>query len=153
MSIHWKNPQAAVALGLACLLLGTGSWAQPGPFSSSLDYSGAELFQRFCAACHGESARGDGPVASSFALPVPDLTRLSQRRGGEFPANEVREMVDGRSPVMAHGPRQMPVWGYEFWVEEGADVEAEARSRDMIGRIVAYLADIQVEQRGGSPPL
>jgi mono/diheme cytochrome c family protein len=120
------------------------AYAQPGPFMTAADYSGAELFLRFCAACHGESAQGDGPVAGSFAAPVPDLTRLSARRGGEFPANEVREVIDGRSPMVAHGLRQMPVWGYEFWIDEGADRDAEARSREIIARLVAYLADIQV---------
>ena len=28
------------------------------------DYSGAELFERFCASCHGSEARGNGPVAA-----------------------------------------------------------------------------------------
>jgi mono/diheme cytochrome c family protein len=121
---------------------------QPGVFAQYEDYSGTELFERFCAACHGESAQGDGPVAASLAVPVPDLTRLSQRRAGTFPANEVREIIDGRSPIMAHGPRQMPVWGYEFWIEEGADVDAEVRSREMIARIVRYLAEIQLPDGG-----
>jgi mono/diheme cytochrome c family protein len=30
------------------------------------EYSGEETFLRYCAACHGEKARGDGPVASAI---------------------------------------------------------------------------------------
>ena len=139
---------SGVYLGaVLCVLAGGAARAQPGAFTQYADYSGAELYMRFCAACHGESARGDGPVAATMALPVPDLTRLSAQRAGEFPANEIREVIDGRSPVMAHGPRQMPVWGYELWIEEGADIEAEARSREMIARIVRFLAEIQQLER------
>lgn len=105
--------------------------------------SGEELFQRFCSACHGPEGRGDGPVASSLSVLVPDLTRLNQRHGDQFPAAEVREIIDGRSFVIAHGTRVMPVWGYEFWVEEGADVVAEEDARIMIDRLVDYLSSIQ----------
>jgi len=109
------------------------------------DYSGEELFQRFCASCHGESARGDGPVAQGLATVVPDLTAI-ERRYGEFPAARVRESIDGRGIVItAHGPRAMPVWGYEFWVEEGADIVAEDQARETIDRLVDYLRSIQRE--------
>ncbi|MGD8324484.1 MAG: cytochrome c [Gammaproteobacteria bacterium] len=107
------------------------------------DYSGAELFARYCAACHGDSGMGDGPVAASLVKVVPDLTRLSERAGGEFPVVRVAETIDGRSPVVAHGTRRMPVWGLEFWIEEGGDIEAEAQARRMIARLIDYLESIQ----------
>ena len=119
-------------------LVGSAAYAQG--FAA---YSGEELFQRFCAACHGAEGRGDGPVASSLAVLVPDLTRLYQRRGNMFPAAEIREVIDGRSVVIAHGTRYMPVWGYEFWLEEGADVVAEEEARIMIDRLVNFLRSIQ----------
>lgn len=108
------------------------------------DLSGAELFARYCAACHGSEARGNGPVAASLNKRVPDLTRLARDAGGEFPALRVRETVDGRANLMAHGTRQMPVWGYEFWVEEGADIVAEDAANEIVGRLVGYLESIQV---------
>ena len=73
---------------------------------------------------------------------VPDLTQLTAANG-EFPAMAIREAIDGRSMAIAHGTRQMPVWGYEFWVEEGADVVAESTAREMINRIVFYLESVQ----------
>ena len=106
-------------------------------------YSGAELFERFCAACHGEQGRGDGPVAGTLSVLVPDLTRLAQRNDGRYPAARIRDIIDGRSIVIAHGTRYMPVWGYEFWVEEGADAVAEDEARIMIDRLVDYLQSIQ----------
>jgi mono/diheme cytochrome c family protein len=127
-------------LTLTAVLGGCESAAQPFGLE---DLSGAELFERFCGACHGSEARGDGPVAKSLATPVPDLTRIAERHGGEFPAEAIRETIDGRSPVLAHGTRTMPVWGYEFWVEEGADITAERDARELIRRLVAYLESIQ----------
>lgn len=119
------------------------------------DYSGAEIFGRFCAACHGEGARGDGPVASSLNVLVPDLTTIEMRYG-EFPATLIRDVIDGRGIDMrAHGTRTMPVWGREFWVEEGGDVVAQTSARNAINKLVEYLRSIQradAAQRGIDTP-
>ena len=126
---------------VATLLSGIAD-AQPGLFSLG-DFSGAEIYQRFCSSCHGESAHGDGPVAATLAVDVPDLTQLYRRYGNRFPAMELREIIDGRNIVIAHGARTMPVWGYEFWWEDGADVEAEATARATIDKLLDYLRAIQ----------
>jgi len=113
---------------------------------SLADYSGEEIFSRFCASCHGEMARGDGPVARSLGVMVPDLTRISQRYGG-FPTNLVRDTIDGRGArIDAHGTRTMPVWGYEFWVEEGGDRSAQDEMRKTIAKLVDYLRSIQSDK-------
>ena len=107
------------------------------------DYSGEELFGRFCASCHGSEASGDGPVSRSLNVAVPDLTRIA-RRYGEFPAGLIRDVIDGRGiDKRAHGTREMPVWGYEFWVEEGGDVNAQRPSRNAINKLVEYLRSVQ----------
>jgi mono/diheme cytochrome c family protein len=111
------------------------------------DYTGEELFGRFCAACHGPSGHGDGPVARSLTKVVPDLTTIS-RRYGEFPAERIRDTIDGRNLVDEHGTRVMPVWGYEFWVEEGGDVIAQREMRDVIKRLVEYVRSLQQETAG-----
>jgi mono/diheme cytochrome c family protein len=128
----------SLTLAVSCLLASSAAWSQ-----GYAAHSGAELFQQFCAACHGTDGRGGGPVAGSLATLVPDLTRLSERHDGRFPAAEVREIIDGRAVVIAHGTRFMPVWGYEFWIEEGADVVAEEEARIIIDRLVDYLGSIQ----------
>jgi mono/diheme cytochrome c family protein len=128
-------------------LPGLAAWAVPGLILAQtfdpLDLSGEELFMRYCAACHGSDARGLGPVAQTLNKVVPNLTRLAERNGGEFPAEAVRDAIDGRAMAVSHGTRQMPVWGYEFWVDEGADIIAERTTREMINRLVAWLESIQ----------
>jgi len=75
---------------------------------------GRLLYLRHCAACHGETARGDGPVAASLVKPPPDLTQIAARNEGRFDRREVLRMIDGRTLVAAHGSREMPVWGAVF---------------------------------------
>lgn len=144
-----RLPTLCVATAFWIALLASSS--APAQLFGLPDLSGEELFERFCASCHGFEARGDGPVAGSLNVAVPDLTRLSERRGGRFPAQEVRETIDGRSLIRAHGTRAMPVWGYELWMEQGADITAEAEARSLIARLVQYLESIQIEVRAAEP--
>jgi mono/diheme cytochrome c family protein len=106
-------------------------------------YSGSQLFQRFCASCHGKAAEGDGPVAASFKTLVPDLTTLAKRRGNQFPKDLVRRVIDGREIKLPHGTRDMPVWGREFAEAQGADVKAQQEAAAMIDRLVAYVESVQ----------
>ena len=107
------------------------------------EYSGEETFLRYCAACHGEKGHGDGPVASGIPITVPDLTLIRQRLGDAFPEETLRKIIDGRDVVIYHGTRYMPVWGYEFWVEEGADDEAKERVEIIISNLIDYITSIQ----------
>lgn len=116
------------------------------------DYSGEELYVRFCASCHGSAAMGDGPVSRSLNVAVPDLTRIASRYG-EFPAGLIREVIDGRGvDKRAHGTREMPVWGYEFWAQEGGDVNAQKSARDAINKLVEHLRSIQRADDELRPP-
>ena len=45
---------------------------------------GASLYRAYCAVCHGEDAKGNGPMTKSLKSLPPDLTRLFARNGGVF---------------------------------------------------------------------
>lgn len=106
--------------------------------------SGLDMYQTLCASCHGVSAKGDGPVAPLIKVRVPDLTRLAARDGGEFPAEDVRRTIDGRYERNAHGPRDMPVWGWQFYDGKSTDDAAErARVDAMIEKLTQYLRLLQ----------
>ena len=109
----------------------------------ALDMSGAELYQVFCASCHGSQARGDGPVASTLKPSVPDLTRIAARNGGTFPTQRVRETIDGQNVPRVHGTRAMPVWGWDFYAINRPDPARRERANELIDRLVDYLASIQ----------
>jgi mono/diheme cytochrome c family protein len=128
-------------LAAALLLVSPGLLAADlEPF---LGYSGAQLFQRFCASCHGPSGYGDGPVADALKVAIPDLTQLAKRSGGRFPDDRVREIIDGRAVLPSHGTRPMPVWGYELEAQVPADQPGRATAQTLIDRLVEHLRSIQ----------
>ena len=126
---------------LACLTLCLITRTSVG--ADYTTYSGEKLFQRFCAACHGTQAKGDGPVASSLAVQAPNLRELTLRNKGTFPAEKIVRIIDGRTLLNPHGSRSMPVWGEEFLRAEAGDPVAERETADMIKKMVEYLRSIQ----------
>jgi mono/diheme cytochrome c family protein len=140
-----RNRPVMVGLAAALLVSIGASAFEASAFEAVtlVDYSGEEIFLKYCSACHGQSGRGDGPVARSLVTAVPDLTAIS-RRYGEFPAMQIADSIDGRGArVDAHGTRTMPVWGYEFWVEEGGDIVAQREMKQVIANLVDYIRAIQ----------
>jgi hypothetical protein len=45
----------------------------------------------------------------------------------------------------------MPVWGYEFWVEEGGDVRAQDLMREAIAKLVDYVRSVQRREEDRNP--
>lgn len=138
-------------LSLAALMMtavASCAATQTAPLPQAQVERGQTDFMEHCASCHGASGRGGGPVGEILAIPIPDLTRLAWENSGRFPDKYVRWAIDGRADVIAHGPREMPVWGNEFRYQEGlGDLPALApQEKDVKRRIedvVVYLKSIQ----------
>lgn len=103
MRAHTRHVTIAAIIVLILLLIATVA-ARAQDFAK---YSGQQLYSRFCAACHGDQGLGDGVVAASFKIMVPDLTRIARRHGGTFPEDQVRRIIDGRKTLPPHGSREM----------------------------------------------
>lgn len=134
-------PAAAAAFGAALLVLGADAQPASDPVLSEM---GEPYFRSYCAPCHGISATGDGPAASSLTTPPADLTRIAARRGGQFPDGEIAQFVDGRFQVDAHGTRAMPIWGSAFAGDVPDAGLSDSIARGKILVIVEYLKSIQV---------
>ncbi len=143
MSLHVRHTPLASLIAVLLLVLASVP-ARAQDYSS---YTGAQLYKRFCSSCHGDYARGDGPVAKSFKVEVPDLTRIAHRHGGTFPAEQIRKIIDGRTTLPPHGSRQMPVWGFDFYLEtqNAGYPDPQRRTDDLIARLTEYLRTIQIE--------
>lgn len=97
MVTRMKARTATTALALA--LAANGALAGP-----DVDFGKVE-YESSCASCHGLLGKGDGPLARALVSQPSDLTTLTKRNGGVFPAQRVHEIIDGRAEVEAHGPR------------------------------------------------
>ena len=112
-----------------------------------VDYSGEEVFLAILLELPRRVRARRRPVAAGLVTAVPDLTTIT-RRYGEFPAARIRETIDGRGVISEHGTRVMPVWGYEFWIEEGGDVVAQREMREVINRLVDHIRSLQDDVTG-----
>lgn len=104
--------------------------------------SGNETFLRYCASCHGKTAKGDGPAAFAMKTPPPDLTTLAKRHEEKYPAGYVSAiLIFGRS-FAAHGAEDMPVWGSRF---KNLDPVHDPTGQQHIDDLVAYIQFLQVK--------
>jgi len=110
--------------------------------SSNPMIAAAADYQLYCASCHGTMGRGDGPVSEALLRPPADLTTLSQRNEGIFPYAQVAFIIDGRGDILAHGPREMPVWG-EFFGQDDYGNATPASARERIEALTDYLKALQ----------
>jgi len=138
------------AVALACALLLTLSAVSGAPAADDDEAIeafvelGRSSFEKHCATCHGLTARGGGPSAKALKTPPGDLTRIASKRGGSFPIDELAAFIDGRTLPLAHGSREMPIWGATFsrgflGVETGDEVSR--------GRVLALLEYLRTLQR------
>ncbi|MFK7878251.1 c-type cytochrome [Roseobacter sp.] len=103
---------------------------------------GAVFFAENCASCHG--ADGSGGNAKGLANTPPDLTMLSDRNGGTFPAARALSYIYGDLQT-SHLARVMPEFGAEM-TEDLVPVEIDGvltpTPRELAG-LLAFLENIQ----------
>ena len=140
--MHWEERWSMLFLSVVLLpaVLLPAARKQDKTSSARNTVEGAEIFQYHCAACHGTDGRGHGPASVALKHPVPDLTLISQRNGGKFPYQRVKAIVEGtESGLLAHGDREMPIWGPIFHEVESDQDWGEVR----LDAITKHMESIQ----------
>jgi mono/diheme cytochrome c family protein len=99
--------------------------------------AGADLYLRYCAACHGPQGRGDGPAAAGLTPPPADLTR------SDLSLNDLALRIDGRRTIAAHGSSAMPVWGEVFNEELVAEPKAREISRLRVQALAEHVRSLR----------
>ena len=142
MPVNW-NDMATVAVVRNCtafwLVVIMGS-------AAAADTKGQEDFESYCSSCHGIDGSGDGSASEHLSVPPPDITRILNRNGGQFPAEQLVDFLDGRQRAGAVDSREMPLWGKHFALAEldgsyKRVPQADVRAR--LARIVDYLRVLQ----------
>jgi mono/diheme cytochrome c family protein len=110
----------------------------PNPTSPT---SGKEMFNEYCAVCHGQDAKGGGPAATAMKKKPTDLTQLSSHNNNKFPDARVARYIEGDDKLDAHGSRDMPMWGDVFKSMSGS----EDITRMRVSNLTAYIKAMQAK--------
>jgi len=134
-----------LAIMIPALAVGLIGYAQQPPKikhehpSETDPASGVEMYRTYCAVCHGLDGKGGGPAAPALKQEPPDLTLLSKKNGGEFPAFRVSNIIQGDAVVDAHGSRDMPTWGDAFRTLKRDEAMVKLR----VHNLTQYIASLQ----------
>jgi mono/diheme cytochrome c family protein len=102
--------------------------------------SGKEMFNSYCAVCHGTDGQGAGPAATALKVPPTNLSALAQKEGGKYPSLHVTSVIRGEAELPAHGSKDMPVWGPLFFrMSQGHESEVQQR----IANLNQYIESLQ----------
>ena len=138
------------AIASASLAVLTAGAAAQGPIQSRpplvlRSTVGGDLYQFYCAGCHGPTASG-GTARPGQPTP-PDLTALTRGNNGLFPRDRVRDAITfgpTAAQLPSHGAANMPAWGAVFRGLDANDASMEIR----IENLVRYLASLQETAEG-----
>ena len=138
------------------VLIGTALFGAAMAFTSVAAFSqmtsdyGKRLYETNCAVCHGLKGKGDGPYKPYLTKDPTDITVLAKNSNGVFPVSHLYQVIDGRWEVGAHGPREMPIWGYGYIfkpaepnIESPYEMEASVRVR--ILALIDYIHRLQMK--------
>ncbi len=104
--------------------------------------SGAEMYNNYCAVCHGKEGKGNGPAAEALKTAPTDLTHLAINNGGKYPSEKVSNAIRGDQNIPAHGSKDMPVWGHLFWnMSQGHQSEVQLR----VANLDRYIEGLQAK--------
>jgi len=112
------------------------------PIKNTPSNNGQEMFNNYCAVCHGKDGKGTGPAASALKTAPTDLTALEKGAGGKYPASHVASVIRGQAATPSHGSQDMPIWGPLFSsISQGHDAQVQQR----IANLVDYVGTLQAK--------
>jgi len=68
------------------------------------------MFAQYCAGCHGTDGQGQGTAAHYCTVAPANLTWLTRKNRGLFPAKRVSEVLHSGTGKTPRGQGYMPVW-------------------------------------------
>jgi len=106
--------------------------------------SGQQMYQEYCAVCHGTKADGNGPAAPACKVKPANLAGMAKSNGGRFPYyyfyNVVKFGTHMATP--AHGSRDMPIW---FPLFLSLDGRGEGFAMQRMYNVAGYVESLQVK--------
>jgi mono/diheme cytochrome c family protein len=112
------------------------------PIKNTPSNSGKDMYNNYCAVCHGTDGKGAGPAASALKTTPTDLTALAKNNSAKYPAAHVSAVIRGQATTTAHGSQDMPVWGPLFSsISQGHEGQVQQRAANL----VTYIETLQAK--------
>lgn len=112
------------------------------PITNTPSNSGKDMYNSYCAVCHGTDGKGNGPAASAMKSAPTDLTSLAQKNAGKYPASHVAAVIRGQAGTPSHGSQDMPIWGPLFSsIDQGRQGQVQQR----VTNLVTYIEGLQAK--------
>ncbi|HEX4037372.1 MAG TPA: c-type cytochrome [Acidobacteriaceae bacterium] len=105
--------------------------------------SGQQMFNTYCAVCHGADGRGGGPAAAALNVSPTDLRDLAKVNGGKFPEGRVYSVLQFGIETPAHGSKDMPIWGPSLRSLNAGSPMPEMQEHQRLANLTNYLKSIQ----------
>ena len=129
----------AIITALLAASLALEAKSHPRDLPQTDPTSGVQMYRAYCASCHGLDGKGTGPAAPALRNVPTDLTTLTRNNGGQFPMFRVSQIIQGDSSVIAHGSRDMPMWGDVFRAMKRDESAVTLR----VHNLAVYLESLQ----------
>lgn len=120
----------------------TAPVVKKAPIQQTSAASGKDMFNQYCAPCHGTDGKGNGPAAASMKSAPTDLTMLAKKNDGKFPAAKISSTLNFGSGISSHGSADMPVWGPLF---RSLDKYHDSVVQQRVANLVGYMETLQVK--------
>lgn len=113
------------------------------PVRQTSPASGKQMYDTYCAVCHGVDGRGAGPAAPALKAQPTDLTALAKNNGGKFPDAHVFAVLQFGIETPAHGEKDMPIWGPALRSLDRGSTSPEMEEHQRIANLTNYLRTLQ----------
>jgi mono/diheme cytochrome c family protein len=138
----FSTPFYLILLPLAAFMAsGQTTTIKEVPVRPAHTNEGADLFNQYCAVCHGKDGKGGGPAAAAWKKAPTDLTEIAHANKGTFPELRVTEAIEGLTTLAAHGTPEMPVWGSLLSGSKHDEMMAKIR----VYSLMKYIEQIQAK--------
>ena len=136
-----KLSLALVALAVPAMVQAQTTKIKEIPVQGTQTLNGSELYNTYCAVCHGKDGKGGGPAADALKKRPTDLTQMARKNGGKFDSLRIQNMINGLDVIAAHGSRDMPTWGTVF----GSMNPDEGTRKIRISSLIDYIEKMQAK--------